>query len=47
MYAETETQFFLKSSPTELTFQKDAKGNVTGLIMKWGARPEMNMKKVK
>ena len=47
LFAETETKFFLKSSPTEVTFQKDANGNVTGLIMKRGTAPEMNMKKVK
>lgn len=47
MFAASETKFFLKSSPTELTFQKDAKGNVTGFIMKSGTRPEVTLKKVK
>lgn len=47
MFAETETKFFLKSSPTELTFQKDAKGGVTALILKRGTSPEVTLKKVK
>lgn len=47
MFAETETKFFLKSSPTEVTFQKDAKGNVVGLILKLGTRPEVTFKKIK
>ena len=47
MFAESETRFFLKSSPTELTFQKDANGSVTGLILKRGTRPEVHLKKVK
>ena len=47
VFAETETRFFLKSSPTEVTFQKDAKGNVTGLLMKRGTNPEVTFKKIK
>ena len=47
MFAETETKFFLKTSPVEVTFQKDANGSVTGLILKMGTKPEVNMKKVK
>lgn len=47
MFAETETKFFLKSSRTELTFQKDEKGSVVGVIVKAGANPEMTLKKVK
>ena len=47
MFAETETKFFVKTSPTELTFQKDANGNVIGLILKSGTRPEMMLKKIK
>ena len=47
MFAETEAKFFLKSSPTELTFQKDGKGNVIALVLKRGTRPEMTLKKVK
>ena len=47
MFAESETKFFLKSSPTEVTFQKDANGNVTALILKMGQRPEVTLKKVK
>lgn len=47
MFAESEMKFFLKSSPTEVTFQKDANGNVTALILKMGKRPEVTLKKVK
>ena len=47
MFAETETKFFLNTSPTGLTFQKDEKGNVTGLMPKPGARPEVKGKKIK
>ena len=47
LFAEAETKFFLKSSPTELTFQKDDKGSVTGVIVKAGANPAMSLKKVK
>ena len=46
MFAETETKFFVKTSPTELTFQKDANGSVTGLILKAGTRPELKLTKV-
>ena len=47
MFADSETKFFVKTSPTEVTFQKDEKGNVVGLIMKSGPRPEIKLKKVK
>jgi CubicO group peptidase (beta-lactamase class C family) len=47
MFAESETKFFVKTSPTEVTFQKDEKGNVIGVIVKSGPRPEMKLKKVK
>ena len=47
MFAETETKFFLKSSPTEVTFQKDAKGHVIALGLKMGTRPEVTLKKIK
>ena len=47
LFAETESKFFLKSSPTEVTFQKDAGGHVTGFLMKSGTRPEVTLKKVK
>jgi pimeloyl-ACP methyl ester carboxylesterase len=47
MFAETETKFFLKSSPTELTFHKDDKGKVIGVTVKSGSTPEMTLKKVR
>ena len=47
MFAESETKFLVKTSPSEVTFQTDEKGNVIGLILKLGTRPEMNLKKVK
>lgn len=47
MFVESETKFFVKTSPTEVTFQKDGKGNVVGVIVKSGPRPEMKLKKVK
>ena len=47
MFAETEVKFFLKSSPTEVTFSTDAKGNVVALVMKRGTRPETTLKKMK
>jgi pimeloyl-ACP methyl ester carboxylesterase len=45
MFAETETKFFLKTSPTELTFQKDEQGRVTGVTVKAGANPQKTLKK--
>ena len=47
MFAESETTFFVKTSPTEVTLEKDGKGNVVGVIVKSGPRPEMKLKKVK
>jgi pimeloyl-ACP methyl ester carboxylesterase len=45
MFAETETRFFLKTSNTDLTFQKDEKGTVTGVTIKAGSNPEKTLKK--
>jgi hypothetical protein len=42
-----ETKFFVKTSPTEVTFRKDEKGNVVDVIVKSGPRPDMKLKKVK
>ena len=47
LFAETPTRFFLKDAPIELTFKKDPKGTVTGLMMKQGDRPEQDLKKIK
>ena len=47
MFAATETTFFLKTSRTDLTFQKDAEGRVTGVAVKAGANPEMTLRKIK
>ena len=38
LFAETQTVFFLKDLPIELTFKKDAKGTVTGLAMNQNGR---------
>ena len=47
MYAESPTKFFLKEAPVEITFVKDAKGQVTGLTMEQTGRPTREGKKVK
>lgn len=46
LFAESQTKFFLKDAPVEVTFQKE-KGKVVGLVMKQGDRPERQLKKVK
>lgn len=46
MFAESETTFFLKDAPIEVTFKKE-KGKVVGLTMKQGDRPERELKKIK
>lgn len=46
LFAESQTKFFLKDAPVEVTFQKE-KGKVVGLAMKQGDRPERQLKKVK
>ncbi len=45
MFTGSETKFFVKTSPNEVTFQTE-KGNVVGVIMKSGPRPETKLKKV-
>ena len=47
IFAESATKFFLKDLEVELTFLKDAKGNVTGLKMNQAGRPERELKKIK
>lgn len=46
IYAESDTKFFVKVINAELTFQKDAEGKVTGLVLKQNGR-EMPAKKIK
>ena len=46
VYAETQTKFFLKTAPIQLTF-KTEKGKVTGLMVQEGTGPERELKKVK
>jgi hypothetical protein len=37
LYAETERDFFLKTTDAQVTFQVDGQGHVTGLILHiWG-----------
>ena len=47
LYAESPTKFFLKGPDIQVTFQKDAKGKVTGLLMDQGGRPQRELKKIK
>lgn len=47
LFAVSPTKFFLKDVPIEITFQKDAKGTVTGLLMEREGRPAQEGKKIK
>jgi hypothetical protein len=47
LFATSPTRFFLKNIPIEITFNKDAKGTVTGLTMEREGRPAQEGKKVK
>jgi hypothetical protein len=47
LFAESQTKFFLKDLPVEITFQKDAKWKVTGLLMDQEGRPRREAKKIK
>lgn len=47
LLAESQTKFFLKAADVQVTFQKDAKGNVVGLLMDQAGRPQRELKKVK
>ncbi len=46
LYAESETKFFLKTLPIQLTF-KTEKGKVVGLLMQQDGQPDRELKKVK
>ena len=47
LFATSPTKFFLKNIPIEITFNKDAKGAVTGLTMEREGRPAQDGKKIK
>ena len=47
LFATSPTKFFLKNLPIEITFNKDAKGAVTGLTMEREGRPAQDGKKIK
>jgi len=47
LFATSPTKFFLKNIPIEITFNKDAKGTVTGLTMEREGRPAQDGKKIK
>jgi hypothetical protein len=47
LFAESQTKFFLKDLDVQLTFRKDPKGAVTGMLMQQGGRPDRELKKVK
>lgn len=47
LFPESQTKFFLKEIDAQLTFKKDAKGNVVGLVMDQAGRPQRELKKVK
>ena len=47
LFAETQAKFFLKDLPVELTFEKDAKGVVSGFVMDQEGRPQRKSKKLK
>jgi hypothetical protein len=47
LFAESDTKFFLKDLDVQLTFQKDPKAKVVGLVMDQGGRPQRELKKLK
>ena len=47
MFAESPTKFFLKTSPIDITFIKDAKGKVTGLTMQREGQPARELTKTR
>jgi hypothetical protein len=47
LFAESTTKFFLKDLDAQVTFQKDAKGKVLGLVMDQAGRPQRELKKTK
>jgi CubicO group peptidase (beta-lactamase class C family) len=46
LFAESETDFFLKQAPVQIKFVKDTRGKVTGLVLRQGGR-EILAQKVK
>jgi hypothetical protein len=47
MFPESQTKFFLKDIDAQVTFQKDAQGNVVGMLMDQAGRPQRELKKIK
>ena len=47
LFAESDTKFFLKDLDVQITFQKDAKGQVIGMVMDQAGRPQRELKKIK
>lgn len=47
LFAESATKFFLKDLDVQVTFQKDPKGTVVGLLMDQEGRPQRELKKIK
>ena len=47
MFPESQTKFFLKDIDAQVTFQKDAKGVVVGMLMDQAGRPQRELKKIK
>jgi hypothetical protein len=47
LFAESQTKFFLKDLPVVMSFEKDAKGVVTGMVMDQEGRPQRKSKKLK
>ena len=47
LFAESDTKFFLKDLDVQITFQKDAKGKVIGMVMDQAGRPQRELKKIK
>ena len=47
LYPESPTKFFLKDIDAQVTFQKDPKGNVIGMVMDQAGRPQRELKKIK
>jgi hypothetical protein len=46
LFAESETDFFLKQAAVQITFVKDTQGKVAGLVLSQGGR-EIRAQKVK
>jgi Domain of unknown function (DUF3471) len=47
LFPESPTKFFLKDLDVQVTFQKDPKGAVVGLVMDQAGRPQRELKKIK